>query len=885
MKDANNNINKNVMPVYYWVIPVCVALLLVSISQTNFLLFHVLAELFAVIVAIIMSVVVWQMYPFTRNTFLMYLGSGYIWIAVLDTIHMLTYKGMNIFPVADGNTAIQFWIATRYLEAFLLITSPWFLTNKLNYKSIFAAFGLAAASIYYSIISGYFPLAFVEGYGLTDFKVISEYIIIAMLAFAIVLLWKKRSHVSLNIIKLVIASVVLTMCAEMAFTLYIDLYGISNIVGHLFKFISFWLIFIAMVRTTLHEPFSAMAKSSSTYDAIPDATIVVDHDGVIYQVNQAACNLAGVEKKELIGESSHRWFHGSETDSEDCLICKNSRDGNKIYAYEVKDEKNERWLDFTLSPVGDATEYGGMVEVIRDITRKKTTEQELLDVNELKNSIVENLPAMLFVKRASDHRYVEWNKAAEGITGLTRKEMLGKNDFDFFTKDEAEFYISMDKKVLSEGALYDIPEETVHTKFKGIRLLHTQKIPIYNQKGEASYLLGISQDITENKETEEMVRRSQKMEAVGQLSGGIAHDFNNQLGIVTGYLEFLKEFLKNEEKQKKWVENATKAAYRCVELTRQLMLFSRTKSPEKSSVDVNGVITDIEDIIEKSVTPEVNVLYQLEDNLWPAMLDEGELGDAIVNILINARDAMEQGGSIIIRTSNVYLDDEVMIADQGVKPGEYLMLEVQDNGKGMSDEVIEHIYEPFFTTKPVGSGTGLGMSMVYSFVQRCDGTIKIDSTEGVGTSIKIYIPRAEEEESFSRSKIDPQRIIKLPDGKETVLIVDDEIDLLNLTGEYISSLGYKIFKANNAYDAIETLKQEDISLVFSDIVMPGGMNGYDLAALINKDYPQVKILLSSGYMGKASKGDFKGIIINKPYTKQQVALEIRTALDNTSQIV
>ena len=885
MKTMEYNINKNVTPVYYWVIPVCIAVLLVYISQTNFLLFHVLAELFAVVVAVLMSVVVWQMYPFTRNSFLMYLGSGYIWIAVLDTIHMLTYKGMNIFLVADGNAAIQFWIAARYLEAFLLITSPWFLTNKLNFRSIFIVFGLASTLVYYSIMSGYFPLAFIEGYGLTEFKVVSEYIIIAMLAFAIVLLWKRRSHISQNIFRLVIASVMLTMCAEMAFTLYVDLYGILNIIGHLFKFISFWLIFIAMIRTTLHEPFSAMAKSSSTYDAIPDATIVVDHEGIIYQVNQAASELAGVDKKELIGESSHRWFHESGIDSVDCLVCKNSREGNKIHAYEIKDEHNKRWLDFTLSPVGDVGEYGGMVEVIRDITRKKATEQALEDVNELKNSIVENLPAMLFVKKAGDHRYVEWNKAAEEITGLSREEMLGKNDFDFFTRDEAEFYISMDKKVLREGVLHDIPEETVHTKYKGIRLLHTRKIPIYNQKGEASYLLGISQDITENKETEEMVRRSQKMEAVGQLSGGIAHDFNNQLGIVTGYLEFLREYLKNEEKQKGWVDSARKAAYRCVELTRQLMVFSRTKSPEKLSVDMNAVITDIEELVEKSVTPEINILYQLEDNLWTAMLNEGELGDAIINILINARDAMEQGGSIIIRTSNVYLDDEVMIANQGVKPGEYVMLEIQDNGTGMSDEVIEHIYEPFFTTKPVGSGTGLGMSMVYSFVQRCDGTIKIDSTEGVGTSIRIYIPRAEDGVAFSRSKIDPQRIMQLPEGQETVLIVDDEVDLLNLTGEYISSLGYKIFKADNAYDALEVLKQEDINLVFSDIVMPGGMNGYDLATLINKDYPQVKVLLSSGYMGKASKGDYKGIIINKPYTKQQVAHEIRVILDGASKIV
>jgi PAS domain S-box-containing protein len=879
MKNQIKN-KKNSISVYAWLVPIALAAVLVVVSQNNFLLFHTLAELFSVIVAVLIFVVAWQMYPFTRNNFLMYLGCGYFWVGVLDIFHTLAYKGMGVYGVTDGNMGIQFWIVTRYIEAFLLLTAPWFLTHKLQYRSPFIIYGILAGGAYIAVTNEFFPVMFVEGVGLSDLKVIAEYIIILMLGLAIVAVWKQRAYLDSHILRLMIISIVLTMCAELAFTFYVSVYGLSNIVGHVFKFASFWLIFMAMVRTTLQDPFNAMARDSSTYDAMPDAVIVVDSEGVIHQANLAAFELAGVKKEKLIGESSHELFHLKSVDESECLVCINSREGNKINAYEVEDKINGRWLDFTLSPIESVSEYKGMVEVIRDITSRKLIEQKLEDVNELKNSIVENLPAMLFVKKAEDHRYVEWNKAAEEITGLKREEMLGKNDFDFFTHEEAEFYISMDKKVINEGELYDIPEETIHTKYKGVRLLHTRKIPIFNQQGQASYLLGISQDITDNKETEEVLRRSQRMEVVGQLSGGIAHDFNNQLGIVTGYLEFLKEYLKNEEKQTAWVNSASKAARRCVELTRQLLLFSRTKSPEKATVDINGVINNIEDMIQKSVTPEVNVQFQLEEELWPVVLDEGEFGDAIINMIINSRDAMPSGGDVTVRTSNVYLDDEVMIADQGARPGEYVMLEVQDNGIGMSDEVVEHIFEPFFTTKPVGSGTGLGMSMVYSFVQRYDGTIKIESSTGYGTSIRIYLPRSVTDSKFSRSDIAPDHMMVLPRGTERVLVVDDEIELLNLTGEYISSLGYEVFKAVNAMDALEILGNESVDLVFSDIVMPGGINGYELALDIKDKYPDVKVLLSSGYIGRSPKTEYKGVVVNKPYTRQEIANQIRSIFDN-----
>lgn len=868
---------------FSWMIPVVLAIFLVVISNLNFLLFHTLAELFAIIVAVLMCVVAWQMYPFTRNNYLMYLGCGYFWVGALDLLHTLSYKGMNIFNIGIEDAAIQFWITTRYLEAILLLSAPWFLNNKLNYKFVFLGYGAAAIAIYLTISLGFLPVTFIEGKGLTSFKITSEYVIIFMLVIAAFYLWSKKQLLDSRIVNIMMLSLMLTMCAELAFTFYINVYGLSNFVGHIFKFFSYWLIFMAMIRTTLHEPFAVMTRSANTYDAVPDATILVDANGIIHQANIAACDLAGANKSLLIGESSHKWFHPADLNENICPVCTSSRDGLKLSGLEIEDKNNERWLDYSLSPVESVVDFVGSVETIRNITHRKKIEQQLTDLNELKNSIVENLPAMLFVKRADDHRYVEWNKAAEDLTGLKREEILGKNDYDFFTHDEASFYIEMDKKVISEGLLHDIPEEPIHTKYKGIRQLHTRKIPIFNNQGEASYLLGISQDITSKKETEEMLRRSQKMEAVGQLSGGIAHDFNNQLGIVTGYLEFLKVHLEDEEKQRGWVENASKAAQRCVELTKQLLLFSRAKAPGKKIVDINHVLNEIEDIIEKSVTPEVDIIYQLEPKVWTVAIDQGELEDAVVNMVINSRDAMPDGGNLYLRTSNIYIDNDYVATNPGMKIGEHVMLEVKDSGTGMSDSVVEHVFEPFYTTKPVGKGTGLGLSMVYAFVERYDGSIKINTMVDAGTSIKMYLPRAGAADDTESVTIKNDRLAELPTGSETILIVDDEIDLLNLAADYICEQGYSVLKAANATEALSLLSKNKVDLMFSDIVMPGGMNGYELADAVIKDYPQTKVLLSSGYTGKSTgavyQTEFKDLIVAKPYTRQDVAVRIRSTLD------
>lgn len=243
-----------------WLPPIGLTVFLISVSFYNYLLFHTLAELFAIVVAILLSVVAWQTYPFSRNSFLMYLGCGYFWIGALDGIHALVYKGMSVFPITVANPATQFWIATRYSEALLLLTAPFFLKRPVARNSFFGAFGMIAVVLYTLVMTGNFPDAFIEGQGLTPFKVTSEYVIIALLVGALVHLAMRRASMAARVFGLLAISIILTIGAELAFTFYVSVYGLSNLVGHISKFVSFWLIFMAVVRESLTEPYQGLEQ-------------------------------------------------------------------------------------------------------------------------------------------------------------------------------------------------------------------------------------------------------------------------------------------------------------------------------------------------------------------------------------------------------------------------------------------------------------------------------------------------------------------------------------------------------------------------------------------------------------------------------------------------
>jgi len=404
----------------------------------------------------------------------------------------------------------------------------------------------------------------------------------------------------------------------------------------------------------------------------------------------------------------------------------------------------------------------------------------------------------------------------------------------------------------------------------------------YDAEGYPIRSVGTVQDITERVSMEEALRRSQKMDAIGQLSGGVAHDFNNQLGVVIGYLDFLRNHFSPDEKPRQWVDIAIKSTLRCMDLTQQLLTFSRHQAKEKRVVDLNTTLNEMKAMITRSVTPEVMVQYFLADNLWQTEINLGEFQDAILNLVINARDAMPNGGKLLIETSNKYLDASYAARNPGVEPGAYVQLMLSDTGTGIDKETMEHIFEPFFTTKPTGKGTGLGMAMVYGFVKRYGGNIKVYSELGVGTTMRLYLPRTTASESTTT--IQDTHEVELPTGSETILIVDDEVDLLQLADQYLRDLGYHTRLAENTKQALAILEgDESIDLLFSDVVMPGGMNGYELAQQATQLRPRLKVLLTSGFTSKTIAHNglarFSAHLLCKPYRKSDLSQRIRTVLD------
>lgn len=404
------------------------------------------------------------------------------------------------------------------------------------------------------------------------------------------------------------------------------------------------------------------------------------------------------------------------------------------------------------------------------------------------------------------------------------------------------------------------------------------------------YIWSCVEDISKLKQLEEQVRRSQKMDAVGSLAGGIAHDFNNILGIIQGYLELTRQSVLGNEKAIKRIDSALDATRRGAKLTRKLLSFSRVEERELVTISVNPFIERLVSFIAKSLTASIQVKTNLADDLWPVLLDPQDFEDAILNLSLNARDAMPNGGTLVIETVNKHIDGFGVEPGLELVAGNFVMMSISDTGTGMTEETRERLFEPFFTTKERDKGTGLGLSMVYGFVKRSGGYIKVYSEQDEGTTFSLFFPRAAGD---SDVELAPQAGVTAPLGSEAILVVDDEDALRDVAATYLSDLGYTVFTADCGESAIQRLiKNPEIALVFSDVIMPGEIDGYQLALACHEVRPDIRVLLTSGYTKKLQRykngrhAYLSGLVSNllhKPYGRLELAIRIRQTLDNDSE--
>lgn len=382
-------------------------------------------------------------------------------------------------------------------------------------------------------------------------------------------------------------------------------------------------------------------------------------------------------------------------------------------------------------------------------------------------------------------------------------------------------------------------------------------------------------------EMEAQLSQSSKMEAIGQLTGGIAHDFNNLLTIVLGNAEALADELATSPELREMAEITVNAALRGSELTNRLLAFARKQTLEPRVIDVSQLIQGMDSLLRRTLPENIAIEIVRSGGLWKTEVDPGQLESALLNLALNARDAMTKGGSLTIEIANAALDDDYVDSEPGLKSGQYVLIVVTDTGHGISPEILQHIFQPFFTTKDVGKGTGLGLSMVYGFVKQSGGHIRVYSEVGEGTSIKLYFPRSlasEERRAF------PHMADRALGGTETILVVEDDNLVRQHVVAQLKSLGYRVFEASEAKGALEVLRQiADVELLFTDVVMPGGMGGRELSEAALALRPDLKVLFTSGYTENSIVHNGKldpGVeLLSKPYRREQLALKLRKILD------
>jgi nitrogen-specific signal transduction histidine kinase/CheY-like chemotaxis protein len=395
----------------------------------------------------------------------------------------------------------------------------------------------------------------------------------------------------------------------------------------------------------------------------------------------------------------------------------------------------------------------------------------------------------------------------------------------------------------------------------------------------------IGRDMTEWIKLESQLRQAQKMEAIGQLTGGVAHDFNNILTVISGSIEVLADGVAKDPKLAAIARSIDEAAERGAQLTQRMLAFARRQALQSQTLDLNDVVKRAAAILQRTLGEDISVRTVLTDDLWPATADQSQLEDAILNLAVNARDAMPDGGELVIETANVHLDDEYAGANVEVTPGDYATVIVSDSGTGMPREVIERAFEPFFTTKDVGRGTGLGLSMVYGLVKQSRGHVKIYSEVGHGTSIRVYLPRAKDTAATVAAQAAAAEASA--GGSEAILVVEDDPAVRRVAVTLLESLGYRVLPASDGKSALDVLRgAEPIDLLFTDLIMPNGMSGQELLKKAREVRPGLKALFTSGYSEQFLKGrggaDEKAPLVGKPYRRQRLAEAVRGALGGES---
>ncbi len=615
-------------------------------------------------------------------------------------------------------------------------------------------------------------------------------------------------------------------------------------------------------------------------DSTAEAIYGINLEGHCTFCNPACAQLLGYDDpSDLLGKQMHSLSHHARAEGtprwiQECPICVAARAGRAIHL----DEEVLRKKDGSSFPaecwshpmLQDGKSIGSVVTFL-DITERKQIEDNLRRVA----AVVESSQDAI-VSQTLDGIILTWNLGAEQIYGYSRAEALGKSLAMIVSPDRQSEFHGILKKISWGEKVEQL--QTTQLKKDGTPVHISLSVSsIKDAHGKIVGASAIARDITETKRLEGMFLQAQKMEAVGRLAGGVAHDFNNLLGVIIGYSDIVEARLKEDDPVRAKVLQIKKAGQGAARLTRQLLAFSRQQILDSRILNLNSVVTDVQKMLQRLIGADVEMVTALCPNLASVKADQGQIEQVIMNLIVNSRDAMPDGGTLTIETSNVELDDLYVLSHPELTAGSFVMLAVTDTGTGIDPEIQKHIFEPFFTTKEQGKGTGLGLSTVYGVVKQSGGSISVSSEVGRGTTFRIYLPQTQ-----AAAEKDSVESTRLFEGTETVLVVEDEESLRKLTCEMLLENHYNVLEASNGFEAheISQLHQGPIHLLLTDVVMPR-ISGPSLAKSLVARHPNMKVLYMSGYMNSSVVQELAisgSEFLQKPFMSDTLTRKIREIL-------
>lgn len=509
-----------------------------------------------------------------------------------------------------------------------------------------------------------------------------------------------------------------------------------------------------------------------------------------------------------------------------------------------------------------------------EIAERRRAEKTIRERDAWLRGILENSPVEIVLKDR-DGRFMAASRNIAEIFEKTSKAYLGRTTRDFLPEEIARIYMEADQQIVETGqSLQQEVREEVDGK---VRHSWNTKFPLKDHRGKIVGVCSITSDVTDMKVAEERLYQAQKMEAVGQLTGGVAHDFNNLLAVIQGNLELLTEELGCEGPL---TDAIFRSAEMGAELTQRLLAFSRRQPLRPQAIDVEVLAREMRALLARTLGETCKIEICSSDGLWQALADAGQVQNALLNLAINARDAMPGGGTLTIECSNTRLDEAYMADDLELKAGDYVVMAVSDEGQGMTEEVRARAFEPFFTTKETGRGSGLGLSMIYGFAKQSEGQVTIYSEQDHGTTVKLYLPRAQTASQREEARAEQDA----PRGRgEKILVVEDNADVRALTVKMLEALGYQVIGVPDAAAAQDVLAlRESVRLVLSDVILPGGVSGPEFAEQAEKTYPHLKFVFMSGYPASMARGNGafgkKQVLLNKPVLRHELATVLREEL-------